>query len=525
MNQLGYAPQKNNSSGTSTFQKILDIIEYVGNKFPSPFILFSMLALVVLVISAIFEGTAVSYIGKGGKAVDVKVLSLLNADGFRYIMTDMVKNFINFPPLGLVVVMMLAMGLAEATGFIGTLVRKIMLGVPSWAITATIFLIGINGNLASDAAMVFVPAAAAAVYASMGKNPILGMSIAFAATAAGFSANFIPAGTDALIAGITQSAIGNVAATANSPAHPLINYYFMSSSVVLLTIVGTLVAEKVVSPRLDKLEMKELQNGINEHLVTPEEKKGLAYAGWTALGYILLLLILLVPEYGVLRDPKTHLLIPKSPFLDGIIPILFFFFFFIGIAFGIGKGVIKKESDIPKFLSQGLSGSLSFIVTAFSAAQFIAWFNKTNIATVIAVKGAHLLQSLDFTGAALVIALILLSGFVDLFVISGSAKWLVLAPIFVPMFGLLGYEPALTQAAYRIGESAINSVTPLNYYVPVMLGIMAHYMKSEEKVGMGTLMATQIPYALAFLVTWTLWLLLFMALNLPLGPGANIFLK
>lgn len=506
------------------FQKTLDVIEFIGNKFPSPFILFSLLGVAVLILSAVLDGTSVTYMGKGGKMVEAKIVTLLSADGFRYIISDMIKNFINFPPLGLVVVMMIAMGLAEKTGFVSALVRKALLGVPSWAITATIFIIGINGNLASDAAMVFVPAAAAAVYAGMGRNPILGMSVAFAATAAGFSANFLPAGTDALIAGITQTAIGSVAVTAKSPTHPLINYYLMSSSVIILTIVGTLVAEKVVAPRLATIELKEFGDDTKDHALTPEENKGLKYAGWTALVYVLLLLASTVPEWGWLRDPKTHTLLPKSAFLDGIIPILFFFFFSMSTAFGIGKGLIKNEGDLTRALISGLSGSLSFIVTAFSASQFVAWFNKTQIATVVAVKGANFLQSMEFTGIALVVSLILLSALVDLFVISGSAKWLVLAPIFVPMFGLLGYEPALTQAAYRIGESSVNSVTPLNYYVPVMLGIMAHYMKDDTKAGMGTLMATQIPYALAFLVSWTLWLVLFIVFNLPLGPGAKIFL-
>lgn len=524
MSNTGQAQPVSPKEKSSWFQRTLDVIEFVGNKFPTPFVLFSLLALVVLLVSAVFEGTAVSYLGKGGKMIDVKVVSLMNADGFRYIITSMVKNFVNFPPLGLVVVMMLAMGLSEATGFVSALVRKILLGVPAWAITATIFLVGINGNLASDAAMVFVPAAAAAVYAGMGRNPILGMSVAFAATAAGFSANFLPAGTDALIAGITQTAVGSIPATAKSPVHPLINYYFMSSSVIILTVVGTLVAEKVVAPRLAKLNLRDIAVDTAEHKLTAEENKGLRYAGLAALVYVLLLLLLMVPEFGWLRDPKTHTLIPKSPFIDGIIPILFCFFFFVGIAFGIGKGAIKTERDVSDLLSKGLAGSLSFIVTAFAAAQFVAWFNKTNLATVIAVKGADILQSMHFTGIALVIALILLSAFVDLFVISGSAKWLVLAPIFVPMFGLLGYEPALTQAAYRIGESSVNAVTPLNYYVPVMLGIMARYLKEDEKAGMGTLMATQIPYALAFLVSWTAWLIVFMMFNLPLGPGAKIFL-
>jgi len=507
------------------FQRFLDMIEFIGNKFPSPFMLFSLLAVLVLFISFALDGVSASYLGKGGKPVIIKITSLLSADGFRYILTDMVKNFVSFPPLGLVVVMMLAMGLAEATGFVNAFVRKIMLGVPSWAITVTIFLLGINGNLASDAATVFVPAAAAAVFASMGKNPLLGMSIAFAGTQAGFSANLLPAGTDALLAGITQSAIGTIPQTASSPTHPLINYYLMSSSVIVLTLVGTLVAEKIVAPRLERLHPYVPEGGLNvgAHALTPEENKGLRYAGWAAIAYVILLLILMVPSNGLLRDPKTLTLIPSSPFLSGIIPILFFFFLSIGTAFGIGKGVITKEADIGKFMGQGLAGVLSFIVTAFSAAQFIAWFNKCNLATVLAIKGADVLKSLDFTGIALILAFILLCAFVDLFLVSGSAKWLILAPIFVPMFGLLGYEPALTQAAYRIGESSVNSVTPLNYYLPVMLGIMAKYT-SDTKIGMGTLISMQLPFGISFLVAWTLWLMVFIGLNLPLGPGAGIFL-
>ncbi|EAX46421.1 AbgT putative transporter [Thermosinus carboxydivorans Nor1] len=507
------------------FQKLLDVIEYIGNKFPSPFMLFTILGLMVLILSWVFDGATASYIGKGGKPTVVKVVSLLNADGFRYILEDMVKNFVNFPPLGLVVVMMLAMGLAEATGLVSAFVRRIMLGVPSWAVTSTVFFLGINGNLASDAATVFIPAAAAAVYASMGRNPLMGMSVAFAAVQAGFSANILPAGTDALLAGITQSAIGTIPQTANSPVHPLINYYLMSSSVIILTIVGTLIAEKVVGPRLDRLHpVTEFGLKVSEHELTPEEKKGLRYAGWAALAYIALLLILLVPENGLLRNPKTHAILPNSPFLSGIIPILFFFFMTVGIAFGIGKGVIKKESDIGKFMGQGVAGIISFIVTAFSAAQFIAWFNKSNLATVMAIKGADLLKALDFTGVSLIIAFILFSAFVDLFIVSGSAKWLILAPVFVPMFGLLGYEPALTQAAYRIGESSVNSITPLNYYLPVMLGIMAKYAGNDAKVGMGTLVSMQLPFGIAFLVAWTAWLMVFIFFNLPLGPGAKIYL-
>lgn len=519
-------PVKPGRQSVGLFQRVLDGIEVIGNKLPSPFILFSLLAVFALLLSAVFEGTSVTFVGKEAKQVTVKVLSLLNAEGFRYILTSMVPNFVNFPPLGLVVVMMLAMGLAENTGLVSAFVRKVMLGAPPWAVSGIIMFLGLNGNLASDASMVFMPAAAAAVYAGMGRNPILGMAIAFAATAAGFSANIIPAGTDALIAGITATAVKVIPQTANSPVHMLINYYFMSSSVIILTIVGTLVAEKIVGPRLDRIfpNLSLDAAAKAEHLLTPEENRGLRWAGWTALAYIILLLTLAIPETGLLRDAKTHTLVPNSPLLSGIIPILFFFFMSVGLAFGLGKGVINKEADVPKFMASGLQGMTGFLVTAFAAAQFIAWFTKSNLATILAVRGAEFLRDTGFTGIPLVLGFILLSGFVDLFMMSGSAKWLIMAPIFVPMFGLLGFEPALTQAAYRIGESITNPISPLQYYVPVMLGIMSRYVKDDTRTGMGTLMATQMPFALWFLVAWAGWLIVFIALNLPLGPGAKIFL-
>lgn len=521
----GLQPELPVKNSRSLFQRFLDMVEVVGNKFPAPFILFAMLAVLVLFLSVVFEGSAVTIAGKNGQPTVIKVTSLANAEGFRYILENIVKNFINFPPLGLVIVMMLAMGLAEATGLIGALVRRILTGVPSWAVTATVFFVSIMAHLASDAAMVIMPATAAAIFASMGRNPILGMSVAFAATAAGFSANFVPTGTDALLSGITATAIGNIPQTANSPTHLLINYYFMSSSALILTIVGTIVAEKVIAPRLAGMEIDLSAANSGENTLTPEELKGLKYAGWTALVYLGLILALTIPETGLLRNPTTKALVPSSPLLSGMIPLLFFFFLTTGTAFGLGKGIIRSADDIPKFLMQGLNGAMSFIVTAFAAAQFIAWFNKTNLATVIAVKGASVLQDLNFTGIPLIIAFIIVCAFVDLFMMSGSAKWLFMAPIFVPMFGLLGFQPALTQAAYRIGESCLNGISPLNYYMPVILGIMSKYTKGSEAAGMGTLMATQIPYAFAFLVAWSAWLLVFMFLDLPLGPGASVFIK
>ena len=513
--------------GTSTaLQRFLDFLEFIGNKFPTPFTLFLSIALVVLGLSFVFDGVSATYMGTGNKPVTVKVVNLITVGSFQSFLADMVKNFVSFPPLGLVVIMMMAMGIAEGSGLVTTVVRKALSGVPEWGVTAAVLFISINGNLASDAATVIMPAVAAAVFAGMGRNPLLGMSIAFAGASSGFSANLLPAGTDALIAGITATAIKILPQTANSPAHVLINYYFMSSSVIILTIVGTIVAEKVVAPRLDKY-MPYMRKEVvaEDQSITPQEQKGLRYAGFTALAFILVFLAMTVPESGWLRDPKTHQLVPRSPLISGIVPIIFLFFVSTGIAFGIGKGIIKSEADLPKLMATGIKGATSFIIVALPASQFIAWFTKSNMATVLAIHGAQFLQSIHLTGIPLIMAFMLLSSAADFLITSGSAKWVFFAPIFVPMLGLMGYEPAVVQAAYRIGESVTNPISPLSNYIPVILGLIAQYVRTEEKkIGYGTVIAAQIPFAFWFLIAWGGWLVVFMLFNWPLGPGAKIYL-
>ena len=510
------------------FQRFLDFLEFVGNKFPSPFLLFSGLAVSVLILSALFSGASATYMGVGGKQTTVTVVNLLQVPTLQGFLQDALKNFIQFPPLGLVVLLMMAMGLAEGTGFIICLVKRLLQGVPDWGMTAAIFFIGINGNLASDAAMIVMPAIAASVYAAMGRNPLLGMSIAFSATAAGFSANILPAGTDALMSGITQTAIKMLPETINSPAHILINYYFMSSSVVILTTIGTIVAEKIVAPRLDTY-MPYMRKEIvecEEAALKPEEIRGLRFAGWAGFAFLAVLLALALPEHAFLRNPKTLAFIPKSPLLDGMIPILFAFFFTLGTAFGVGKGVIKNFEDIGSFLAEGVKSASGFIVTAFPAAQFITWFGKSNLASVLSIKGAYFLQSIDFTGIALVVAFILLCGIADMLLTSGSAKWLFFSPIFIPMFALLGYEPALVQAAYRLGESVTNPISPLNFYIPVIIGIASRYIDTEKKpIGYGTIIAAQLPFSIWFLIGWGAWLITFMVMDWPLGPGVGVYLK
>ena len=519
-------PREAGEDTSTTLQRFLDFLEFIGNKFPTPFTLFLSLALVVLTLSYIFDGVAATYMGMGNKPVTVKVVNLITVGSFQSFLSDMVKNFVAFPPLGLVVIMMMAMGIAEGTGLITTVVRRALSGVPEWGVTAAVLFISINGNLASDAAQVVMPAVAAAVFAGMGRNPLLGMSVAFAGAASGFSANLVPAGTDALIAGITATATKLLPQTANSPSHVLINYYFMSSSVIILTIVGTIVAEKVVAPRLEKyMPYLRKEVVVEDQSLSPQEQKGLRYAGWVALAYILMILAMTVPEFGWLRDPKTHQLVPRSPLISGIIPILFFFFVSTGIAFGLGKGVIKSEADLPKLMATGIKGATSFIIVALPASQFIAWFTKSNMATVLAINGAHFLESIHLTGIPLIMAFTLLSSASDFLITSGSAKWVFFAPIFVPMFGLLGYEPAVVQAAYRIGESITNPISPLSNYIPVVLGLIAQYIRTEDKkIGYGTVIAAQIPFAFWFLIAWGGWLIIFMLFNWPLGPGAKIYL-
>ncbi|MGE5632981.1 MAG: AbgT family transporter [Caulobacteraceae bacterium] len=496
------------------FRRFLDWVERVGNKLPHPFTLFIILAVLTMVLSAIFSGLGIKVIHPGTHK-EVVIRSLLSKDGILWIIDSFLKNFIGFAPLGLVLVMTFGIGLAEEVGLVFTSLRKLVMGAPKSLITATVIFVGIMGNIASDAAFVVIPPLAAIIFLAVKRHPLAGLAAGFAGVGAGFTANLLVAGTDALLAGITNEAAKSIGV--QSTVTPVSNWYFLIASTVVLTFIGSWVTEKIVEPRLGEYKgntMKELE------ALTPLENKGLRNAGIAALVYIGIILAGLIPQSGILRDAEKHTIIP-SPFLNGIIPILMMLFFVVALAYGITVKSIKSEKDIPVMLGKVMKGMSGYVVLVFAASQFIAFFNWSNMGTVLAVNGSNFLKNIGFTGIPLIIGFIIITTFVNLFIGSGSAKWALLAPIFVPMLSLMNFSPAFIQLAYRIGDSATNPMSPLFPYFPVILAFAQEY---DENAGVGTLLSLMIPYSLIFLAVWLVQLVVWMVFNLPIGPDAIVYL-
>ena len=414
--------------------------------------------------------------------------------------------------------MMLGIGLAEQTGLMSAFMKKFILGAPQKLLVASVFLIGICGNLASDAAIIIVPPLAGAIFYGAKKNPLVGIAAGYAAACAGFSANLVIAGTDALLAGITEETakIIDPAITVS----PVVNYYFMVVSTLLLTVVGvwmTSKIEKQVGPYQATGTLEAVSD--DEFKVSKEEIKGLKLAGIVTVIYWAAIVLMIMPASSPFRN-ATGGLVP-SPFLKGIVTFILFWFIAVGVAFGVKVGKIKSEADVPKLMALAIRDMSGYIVLVFIIAQFVSYFTWTNLGLILAVTLGGLLQSLNFTGIPMIVLVILFAMFVNLFIGSGSAKWALLAPVFVPMFMLLDYSPALAQVAYRIGDSTTNSITPLFPYFPILLGFMKRY---DEKAGIGTVMSMAIPYSLAFGLVWIIQLIVWIVLKLPLGPGAGIYL-
>ncbi|MBE6066213.1 MAG: AbgT family transporter [Clostridium lundense] len=503
------------NKNVKTVQKtggFLGWVERVGNKIPHPFMLFIGLIVLIWIISVICGMTGVQVTDPvTNKPVVAK--NLLSREGIVFMLESMIKNFTGFAPLGLVLTMTLGIGLAEHVGFMGTFMKETIMGASPKVITFAIAVIGICGNIASDAAIVIIPPIAAVIFASMGRHPIAGIALGYAATTAGFSANLMVAGTDALLAGISTEAVHlvnkNIAVTAVD------NWYFMFVSTFLLAIICTLVSEKIVEPRLGKYTgKKQVENKPS----TPEEKRGLKKAGVAALIYIAVVLVTVIPQNGLLRNPKTHGLIP-SPFLNSIIPLLLFLFVLVSVIYGREVGKIKTSADVPKYMAVAIKDMASYIVLVFVIGQFIAYFNWSNLGYILAVNGANGLKAANLTGIPLFVLFILLTAFINLFIGSGSAKWALLAPIFVPMFYMLGYHPALTQLFYRIGDSTTNIISPLFPYFPIILGFVNEY---DEDAGVGTVLSTAMPYSLIMLVVWLVFAMAWYGFGLPIGPGVSI---
>ncbi|MEM7494195.1 MAG: AbgT family transporter [Pseudomonadota bacterium] len=536
-------PQKRNA-----FTRFLDGVEWLGNLLPHPVTLFAYLALGIVLLSGLFGwmGLAVEDprpAGAANVAEDgmIRAISLLNGDGLRRIFENLVTNFTGFAPLGVVLVAMIGVGVAEKSGLLSAAVRSMVLGAPKHLVTVAIVFAGIVSNTASEVGYVVLIPLAGAIFYALDRHPLAGMAAAFAGVSGGYSANLLIGTIDPLLAGITQEAAQLI-----DPAYevaPTVNWYFMVASTFLITIIGSLVTIFIVEPQLGEYDSSRADESILDKSMMDEvsqtEKRGLAWAGIALLGVLAVMAFTLLPRtgltipwtsatvggefipgWGVLRDPVTQDPM-KSPFFKGFVVWILIFFMVTGYTYGRVAGTMKGDRDVIDAMSAALSSLGLYIVLVFFAAQFVAFFGWTNLGAIFAVSGAEFIQETGLSGPFVFIMFILMCALINLSLGSASAQWAVTAPIFVPMLMLVGYSPEVIQAAYRIGDSSTNIITPMMSYFGL---IFAWALRYDKKLGVGGLIAMMLPYTMFFLVFWSGFFVLWtFGLDLPVGPGAPTY--
>jgi len=497
----------------SAIDRFLLIVERGGNALPHPATLFALLALAVILLSALAAQFEIS-VQHPATGAQVTPVNLLTLEGLHRILTSLVTNFTGFAPLGTVLVALIGIGVAEHSGLIGTALRLLVLSAPRYLLTPIVVFAGVMSNMASEIGYVLLVPLAGLTFQAAGRHPILGMAAAFAGVSGGYSANLLLGTVDPLLAGLSTEAARIV--DPNYLVSPAANYYFMFVSTFLITALGWFVTERIVAHRFPDAPTQ----SSDEQIVglSAAEKRGLLYSIVATLAFTLILLWGTVPADGFLRDPKTGDLL-HSPFLSGIVAIIFAYGVIAGIAYGIGARTIKSDEDVIRGMSQSMSTLGGYLVLVFFAAQFVAFFNWTQLGLIFAVEGAEFLKAIGMPAIPLLVSFVLLTATANLFMGSASAKWALMAPVFVPMFMLLGYSPEVTQTAYRVGDSVTNIISPMMSYFAL---IIAFFQRYEPKAGIGTLVSVMLPYSFVFMIGWSLLLAIWLGVDLPTGPGAPL---
>lgn len=540
---------KDQTSAAPRKRSLLDLVEIAGNRLPDPSILFMLGALLVMIASAaatwggwevikkvpvqvsdpvtgvttlelvpsMIEVTTVNEAGETVVEMREEVLTavnLLSSDGIYWALRSMVTNFMDFPPLGIVLVGMLGIGVAERTGLIAALLKLFMLITPRKLLTPAMVFIGVMSSLASDAGYVVLPPLAALLFISVGRSPIVGIAAVFAGVAAGFNANLVVTGLDPLLAGLSTS--GAQFVDPGYVVNPAANWLFMIASTFMATLVGWGVTHWIVEPRFEKKSPEDggpNPNGstdLDAQRLTDQEKRGVRFAGLVALiGLVVVALNVVIPGFPLHGKGLVF-----DRWAEAIVPLLFILFLLPGIAFGLSNSTIGSSKDLARLMTESMAAMAPIIVLAFFAAQFVEYFRYSNLGAMLAVSGGEMLATAGLPTFLLLLAFILLTGVFNLFVGSMSAKYALFAPIFIPMLMLVGISPELTQAAYRIGDSVTNIITPLNAYLII---ILVYMQKHDKSAGMGTLIATMLPYTIALTIGWCAMLGVWLWLGIPLG--------
>lgn len=533
-------------------QRLLDGIERIGNKLPEPFTLFLGL---FLITGAISTGMAIADVSVSipGSDETVAIKGLFTGEGLSWLTTTMGDNYIGFPPLATVLPILLAVGVAEKSGMLAAAVRIAFGKSPRWLLPYAVGFVGVVGSIMADSAFIIIPPLAALVFKAAGRHPMAGLIGGFAATGAGYSTSIVPTSLDALFAGITTSVMETLPDTDYTAVNPVSNYFFNIVASIVLAVIAGFIIDKLIEPNMVRKgvpreyadakasglakeyqakdnpygensvsaeEVEESQKEVKAEL-EPEEKRGLVWSLASALLLTAVLLFaVLIPDSPWRNEDGGFL--PKSPLLSSIVFIVFAYFMLMGVVYGFVVRTVRSMNDLVRMMSQSIVDMMSFLILAFILGQFIALFNWTGIGSWIAVAGASGLEAIGLTGFAAVIGFMLLASVLNLFIVSGSSMWTLMAAVFVPLFALLGYEPAFIQAGFRVGDSATQVITPLNPYMIVLLGLVRRY---EPNAGLGTIISRMFPFVIPFWLAWAALLAIWFFFDLPLGPGNGIFLK
>lgn len=499
--------------------RFLNIVEKVGNKLPDPSILFFLMCLGLAIITWIVSLFHIT-VKHPGTGDTIAIKSILSKDGLMMILNDAVKNFSEFPALGLVLAVMLGVGVAEKTGYFDKLMVQVVHKAPKKFIVPVIILIGILGNAAGDAAPIVLPPLTAMVFIKLGYHPIAGLAMAYASAIGGFSANIMIGMSDALLYAFTEPATKIV--SDNVHVNVAMNWYFIAASVLVLLPAVYWVTMRFVIPRLGSYDdsNSDIQVDDENTGLTTEENRAVFWANISFFIMVALLIILAIPQGSFLRNAKTGSLLNDAPIINGVGLIILVLFLVPGLVYGLMMKEFKNSKDLGKMLADSMSSMGSFIVIVFFAAQLLAFLEWSNLGVIVAVKGAALLQGQN--GIILILGIILLSVIINLLIGSASAKWGILAPIFIPMLMLVGFHPAFTQMLYRIGDSISNPITPMMPYLPLLL---SYAQKYDNNMKLGSLLSSLMPYTIVLSIVWPLFMIIWYLLGWPLGPGGPLQVK
>jgi aminobenzoyl-glutamate transport protein len=511
--------QVKGTAPATSMQKILDVVERVGNKVPHPVIIFVILIAIVIVLSHIFYmlGLSVSYQVIDPETHEVEYTttvarSLLTVDGIRFMFTGVVQNFMNFNAVGVIIVAMVGVGVAEAKGLVKALIRKLVIVAPPKALTYILVFVGILSSIAADAGyLVLIPLAAAA-FITVGRHPLAGLAAAFAAVAAAFLVNVLITPVDGILTEITNDAIHLINPTISIDLAA--NVWFSIASVMMLTVLIALITEKIVEPRLGEYRGDyKLEDG---GALSVDEYRGLRFALYALIGVIVFIALLTLPPGAPLRNPETGAIIGSSPFMSSLIVSISLLFLVCGIAYGLGAGTMKSVNDVVTAMTNAIASLSGLILLLLVISQFLAYFNYSNMATLAAISLADVLTEANLGPLWLLIGFVIVVFLLDVVITGAIPKWAIFAPVFVPLLMKLNVEPEAVLAAYRVGDSPINAITPLNAYFALIVTFAQKYQKDS---GVGTVIALMLPYVVLLCVVWTLLLAVWYLLGLPWGLG------